>query len=69
MSEIDATRNLNAINQCSMKKPWALTFSFGRALQASVIHIWAGRDENVPAAQNELIKLCKVSVLVLDRNE
>ncbi|CDS42230.1 fructose 16 bisphosphate aldolase [Echinococcus multilocularis] len=61
MSEVDATKNLNAINQCSMKKPWALTFSFGRALQASVIKIWSGREENVPAAQHELIKLCKAN--------
>ncbi|KAL5110427.1 Fructose-bisphosphate aldolase [Taenia crassiceps] len=61
MSEVDATKNLNAINQCSLKKPWTLTFSFGRAIQASVIKIWSGREENVPAAQHELIKLCKAN--------
>lgn len=66
MSEVDATKNLNAINQCSMKKPWALTFSFGRALQASVIKIWSGREENVPAAQHELIKLCEVRTMHIE---
>jgi fructose-bisphosphate aldolase class I len=50
-SEIDATINLNAINKTSGKKPWALTFSYGRALQASVIKAWQGKDGNVAAAQ------------------
>lgn len=49
-----------------MKKPWALTFSFGRALQASVIKIWSGREENVPAAQHELIKLCEVRTMHIE---
>ncbi|KAK6058430.1 hypothetical protein COOONC_03999, partial [Cooperia oncophora] len=33
------------------KKPWALTFSYGRALQASAMSKWGGKDENVKAAQ------------------
>merc|ERR1719481_513504 len=33
-SEEDATINLNAINNSPLLKPWALTFSYGRALQA-----------------------------------
>lgn len=55
-SEEDATRNLNAINQVSGKKPWALTFSYGRALQASCLNAWGGKSENVPAAQKVLLK-------------
>lgn len=57
-SEVDATIHLNAINQYGdkRKKPWALTFSYGRALQASVISAWAGKPENVAAGQAELIK-------------
>jgi fructose-bisphosphate aldolase class I len=31
--------------------PWAVTFSYGRALQHDPQHIWAGKAENVPAAQ------------------
>jgi len=56
-SEQDATINLNAINQCPGKKPWALTFSFGRALQASVLKKWQGKKENVAEAQAELLSL------------
>jgi fructose-bisphosphate aldolase class I len=38
------------------KKPWGLTFSYGRALQASVLTTWAGKTENVPHAQEQLLK-------------
>jgi len=55
-SEEDATINLNAINQDAGKKPWPLTFSYGRALQASVLKAWGGKDENIKAAQEELAK-------------
>jgi fructose-bisphosphate aldolase class I len=44
-SEEDATMNLDAINKIQLKKPWRLTFSFGRALQASAGAAWAGKDE------------------------
>ncbi|XP_047511321.1 fructose-bisphosphate aldolase-like isoform X1 [Pieris napi] len=62
-TEEEATVNLNAINKVPMKKPWALTFSYGRALQASVWKTWAGRDENVIKAQTELIKRAKANSL------
>ncbi|KAL3857422.1 hypothetical protein ACJMK2_012095 [Sinanodonta woodiana] len=55
-SEEDASINLNAINSFIGKKPWSLTFSYGRALQASVLQAWQGKDENVAAAQQELKK-------------
>ena len=55
-SEEDATIHLNAINNVSLHRPWALTFSYGRALQASVISAWKGKDENIQAAQQELLK-------------
>ncbi|XP_005102848.1 fructose-bisphosphate aldolase [Aplysia californica] len=54
-SEEDATLNLNAINQYAGRKPWPLTFSYGRALQASVLKAWGGKDENVKAGQQELL--------------
>jgi fructose-bisphosphate aldolase class I len=60
-SEGDATLNLNAINRHPGRKPWALTFSFGRALQASVLEAWKGKHDNVHAAQNELMKLAKAN--------
>ena len=54
-SEIDATIHLNAINAYSGKKPWGLTFSYGRALQASILKTWGGKAENVKAAQDAYI--------------
>ncbi|CAF0801027.1 unnamed protein product [Adineta steineri] len=55
-SEEEASINLNAINQYPGKKPWILTFSYGRALQASVLSTWAGKRGNISAAQNQLLK-------------
>lgn len=56
--DVEATANLNAINLLSNKldMPWALTFSFGRALQAGALRTWKGRKENIPAAQAEFHK-------------
>ena len=48
---VAATRHLNLINQLADVKPWALTFSYGRALQDDALSTWRGREENVPAAQ------------------
>lgn len=54
MSEEEATQALNWINRAPGPKPWALTFSYGRALQQTVLKTWKGQDENVAAAQNAL---------------
>lgn len=63
-SEEEATLNLNALNNItSVKRPWALTFSFGRALQASVLAAWQGKPENVAAAQAELLKRAQANSL------
>ncbi|XKL64390.1 hypothetical protein PGB90_004476 [Kerria lacca] len=55
-TEEEATVNLNAINAYEGKKPWKLTFSYGRALQASALRAWMGKKENVAAGQAELLK-------------
>jgi len=55
-SEIEASANLNAINRTPLLKPWALTFSYGRALQASVLKAWQGKRENIEAAQKVLLQ-------------
>lgn len=52
-SDEDASANLNALNSIS-RQPWELSFSYGRALQAAALKAWAGRAENVPAAQKAL---------------
>lgn len=62
-SEEDASVNLCAINQHEGKKPWALTFSYGRALQASCIAAWKGKDETIKAGQEELLKRAKANSL------
>lgn len=53
-TEEEATMNLNSINAPEHKRPWNLSFSFGRALQASVLKAWMGKEENVAAAQDML---------------
>lgn len=60
-SEEEASINLDAINKFNGKKPWPLTFSYGRALQASVLRAWGGKPDNVKAAQDELIKRAKAN--------
>jgi fructose-bisphosphate aldolase class I len=48
-SEVQATENLDAINRVG--GPWPLSFSYGRALQASALAAWGGEPANVDAAQ------------------
>ncbi|XP_027365692.1 fructose-bisphosphate aldolase 6, cytosolic-like [Abrus precatorius] len=60
-SEEEATVNLNAMNKLNGKKPWSLTFSYGRALQQSTIKAWAGKNENIPKAQAALLTRCKAN--------
>jgi fructose-bisphosphate aldolase class I len=57
-----ATENLNAINQVG-EQPWLLSFSYGRALQEDCLKVWAGRAENVKAAQETLLKRAKLNSL------
>ena len=48
-----ASENLNAINQLG-PQPWALSFSYGRALQAPALKAWGGDAANVEAGQSSL---------------
>lgn len=59
-SEEEASINLDALNKYQGKKPWALTFSYGRALQASALKAWAGKNDNIKAGQAEFLKRAKV---------
>lgn len=63
MSEEDASLSLNAINLAPGPKPWSLTFSYGRALQQSVLQTWKGLDENVANAQTVLLARAKANGL------
>merc|ERR1719240_1745746 len=53
-SEIEATLNLNAMNQSP--NPWHISFSYARALQNTTLKTWAGKDENKVLAQAKLIQ-------------
>jgi fructose-bisphosphate aldolase, class I len=46
----EATAHLSAMNS-GYDLPWALTFSYGRALQSSALKAWGGKSENVAAGQ------------------
>ncbi|ETE66467.1 Fructose-bisphosphate aldolase B [Ophiophagus hannah] len=62
-SEEEASINLNAINLCPLPKPWKLTFSYGRALQASALAAWSGKPENKKASQDAFMKRAKINGL------
>ena len=50
-----ASARLNAMNvRFAARRPWALTFSFGRAIQQPALELWHGDDANVAAAQRAL---------------
>jgi len=51
------------MNRVPMIKPWALTFSYGRALQATVLKVWGGKKENVDAAKKALVARAKANSL------
>ena len=51
-----ASARLNAMNvRFKARLPWALTFSFARAIQQPALEIWRGAEANVPAAQKALL--------------
>jgi len=58
-SEQQAVETLNAINKVNAPRPWAISYSYGRALQDSAIKTWAGKRENVAAAQKAYIEQAK----------
>lgn len=54
-SEEEASLNLNAMNKLG-PHPFKLSFSYGRALQASCLKTWQGKVENVEAAKKVLLE-------------
>jgi len=55
LNEEEASLNLDAINRLT-GSPWVLSFSYGRALQASTLDTWKGKPENLANAQKVLAK-------------
>jgi fructose-bisphosphate aldolase, class I len=62
-SEVEATENLNAINQIG--GPWPLSFSYGRALQASALTAWGGDPANVEAGQEAFLHRARMNALAV----
>ena len=51
-----ASARLNAMNvRFKSRMPWALAFSFSRAIQQPALEIWQGKDANGRAAQQALL--------------
>ncbi len=56
--DVPATAHLNEMNTMG-PLPWALSFSYGRALQAPSLAAWKGETSNVEAGQNALLHRAK----------
>ena len=57
-----ASARLNAMNQkyCG-RLPWAVAFSFARAIQQPALELWRGEEANVQAAQRALLRRAECS--------
>jgi fructose-bisphosphate aldolase class I len=61
-TEQQSTEHLNVM--CKMgPTPWALSFSYGRALQQSALRAWGGKEENFAAGQREFYKRARLNGL------
>ena len=61
-SDAAATEHLSHMNAIG-GLPWALTFSYGRALQAAALAAWGGKPENVAAGQRAFSHRAKMNGL------
>jgi len=61
-----ATANLNAMNVMWPSAPWVLSFSYARALQDPPMKLWAGKPENLGAAQRAFAQRLKMNSLARD---
>ena len=58
-----ASARLNAMNvRFKSRLPWALAFSFARAIQQPALEIWRGKEANVLAAQQALLHRAKCNM-------
>lgn len=59
-SALEATKNLCEINRKKKEAhPWALSFSFGRALQNETLELWSGNGDNWQRAQEAFYNTAK----------
>ncbi|XP_043264773.1 fructose-bisphosphate aldolase-like [Colletes gigas] len=65
-SDTESVVNLNAICAYDGKKPWKISFCYGRALQNAPMKLWHGLPDNVQDAQALLLeraRLCSEATL------
>jgi fructose-bisphosphate aldolase class I len=61
-----ATERLNAMHvRFASRLPWALTFSFSRAIQQPALDLWRGDPSNVTAAQQVLARRARLNAAAL----
>jgi fructose-bisphosphate aldolase class I len=58
----EATANLDAINRTG-RRPWPLSFSYGRALQEPALAAWRGEAQNVGVAQQALLARARLNAM------
>jgi len=65
LSEVDSSEFLNAMNAADLglPRPWALRFSYARALQGSALKAWGGKDEGFAAGRKVLLHRCRQNFL------
>ncbi|HEY5597423.1 MAG TPA: class I fructose-bisphosphate aldolase [Kiloniellales bacterium] len=56
-----ATLHLNAMNKLTGPRPWKLSFSYGRALQAAPLKAWGGKRDKVKAGQAAFLERAKAN--------
>jgi fructose-bisphosphate aldolase class I len=61
-SPTEATHHLALINRLG-PLPWAVTFSYGRALQDTALKAWGGQEGNIAAGQKEFARRAKLNGL------
>ncbi len=62
-SDVLATQHLNAMNKLPDSRPWKLSFSYGRALQAAPLKAWSGKAANLKAGQDAFLERAKANGL------
>jgi fructose-bisphosphate aldolase, class I len=61
-TEQQSTEHLNVMSTMGAQ-PWALSFSYGRALQQSALRTWGGKEANFGAGQREFYKRSRLNGL------
>jgi fructose-bisphosphate aldolase class I len=59
--DVTATAHLDAMNRLEATLPWALSFSYGRALQAPALAAWGGKASQLAAGQRAFFTRAKAN--------